>query len=95
MMTWDDYVHLAFTEIRLAGAGSPQVARRLTEVLEDLLVVAPPARRRPIADELALLRSAIEEGYREPADARFALAPDRQGVGMGPAHAVGEPWGGA
>ena len=29
VMTWDAYVHLAFDEIRQAGAGSPQVARRL------------------------------------------------------------------
>ena len=28
-MDWDAYVHLAFDEIRLVGAGSPQVSRRL------------------------------------------------------------------
>jgi hypothetical protein len=28
-MSWEAYVHLAFDEIRLAGAGSPQVTRRL------------------------------------------------------------------
>ena len=33
-MTWDDYVHLAFDEVRLAGAGSPQVSRRLHAALE-------------------------------------------------------------
>ena len=36
-MDWDAYVHLAFDEIRLAGAGSPQVSRRLQAALEDLL----------------------------------------------------------
>jgi uncharacterized membrane protein len=35
-MAWEDYVHLAFDEIRMAGAGSPQVARRLRAALEDL-----------------------------------------------------------
>ena len=30
-MTWEDYVHLAFDEIRMAGAGSPQVSRRLVQ----------------------------------------------------------------
>ena len=30
VMDWDAYVHLAFDEIRLAGAQSPQVSRRLT-----------------------------------------------------------------
>ena len=33
-MSWEAYVHLAFDEIRLAGAGSPQVTRRLKAALE-------------------------------------------------------------
>ena len=41
-MDWDAYVHLAFDEIRLAGAGSPQVTRRLSEALTDLETVARP-----------------------------------------------------
>ena len=44
-MSWDGYVRLAFDELRLAGAGSPQVARRLRAALEDILTVAPPERR--------------------------------------------------
>ena len=32
-MSWEAYVHLAFDEIRLAGAGSPQVTRRLKAAL--------------------------------------------------------------
>jgi Predicted membrane protein (DUF2254) len=41
-MTWEDYVHLAFDEIRLAGAESPQVTRRLSAALQDLQTIAPP-----------------------------------------------------
>ena len=44
VMDWDAYVHLAFDEIRLAGAGSPQVTRRLVSALEDLRAVALPDR---------------------------------------------------
>ncbi len=33
---WDDYVHLAIDEIRLAGSGQIQVTRRLYAILEDL-----------------------------------------------------------
>ena len=40
-MSWEAYVHLAFDEIRLAGAGSPQVTRRLKAALTDLKSVAP------------------------------------------------------
>ena len=48
-MTWEDYVHLAFDEIRMAGAGSPQIARRLRAALEDLLTVAPLERKCALA----------------------------------------------
>jgi hypothetical protein len=44
------YVRLAFDEIRLAGAASPQVTSRLSAALRDLKSVAPPdrqARRAP------------------------------------------------
>ena len=44
-MSWAAYVQLAFDEIRLAGAASPQVARRLREALEDLRSIAPMERR--------------------------------------------------
>ena len=43
-MTWENYVHLAFDEIRMAGAGSPQVSRRLVAALMDLRRVALPER---------------------------------------------------
>src|SRR6201991_2570192 len=36
VMSWEGYVRLAFDELRLVGAGSPQVARRLHAALEDL-----------------------------------------------------------
>ena len=44
VMDWDAFVNLAFDEIRMAGAQSPQVTRRLTEALDDLETVAPPER---------------------------------------------------
>jgi uncharacterized membrane protein len=83
VMTWDDYVRLAFEEIRLAGAGSPQVARRLREVLDDLLDVAPPDRRPVLRTELELLDAAVRDRYRDPRDVELASVADRQGLGMG------------
>jgi hypothetical protein len=49
---------LAFEEIRQAGAGSPQVSRRLKAALEDLRTVAPPNRRGVLDRELDLLEQA-------------------------------------
>lgn len=40
---WEDFVRLAFEEIRLAGAAQPQIARSLRTALEDLKTVAPRA----------------------------------------------------
>src|SRR6185503_9058751 len=55
VMNWDAYVHLAYDEIRQAGAGTPQVARRLRASLEDLIQYAPAYRRPVLHDQLRLL----------------------------------------
>jgi uncharacterized membrane protein len=80
---WEAYVRLAFEEIRLAAAGSPQVARRLRDVLEDLRATAPPERRWPVEEQLAQLRIAVEDRALDDRDAAFSLEPDRQGIGSG------------
>jgi uncharacterized membrane protein len=82
---WGDYVQLAFHEIRLAGAGSPQVTRRLEEALRDLLAVAPTDRRAVLQEQLDLLRGTVEDRRAGAHDTAIALKPDRQGLGVGPA----------
>jgi uncharacterized membrane protein len=76
-LTWEGYVRLAFDELRVAGAASPQVPRRLRAALEDLLTVAPDDRRPPLLEQLALLDEA------NPADPARGADPraDRQGIG--------------
>jgi len=80
-MTWEAYVHLAFDEIRQAGAGSPQVARRLRASLQDLCDYAPPRRRAVLRDQLHRLDLAVTAQAPEH-DVAFYLAPDRQGIGV-------------
>jgi uncharacterized membrane protein len=80
-MTWEDYVHLAFDEIRIAGAGSPQVTRRLSAALEDLLIVAPQERKSCLQDQLDLLNSGTQEAIGQRRDAANALQRDRSGIG--------------
>jgi uncharacterized membrane protein len=84
VMSWEDYVRLAFVEIRMAGAASPQVARRLKEVLDDLVACAPQGRRPPLERQRSLLEAAVREQYGDPADVELASTADRQGVGIGP-----------
>jgi uncharacterized membrane protein len=81
-MDWAAYVHLAFDEIRLAGAGSPQVPRRLRAALEDLLTVAPPDRRAAVRAQLDLLDASTVDAQGDPRDVAAARIPDRQGLGM-------------
>jgi uncharacterized membrane protein len=78
---WDDYVWLAFTELRVAGAGSPQVPRRLRAALEDLLEVAPPDRRAPLERQLKLLEAQVERTYDEDEQIERANTADHQGIG--------------
>ena len=80
-MDWEAYVHLAFDEIRLAGAGSPQVARRLRSALEDLMSVAPADRTAALQDQLDWLAQLTRDTMSNEADADLALKPDRKGLG--------------
>jgi uncharacterized membrane protein len=81
MMSWEDYVHLAFDEIRLAGAGSPPVTRRLKAALTDLRSIAPPERVGIIDLQLDLLTAAAEASLDDKRDVALALQEDREGIG--------------
>ncbi len=88
-MNWEAYVNLAFDEIRMAGAGSPQVARRLNAALTDLKWFAPPDRV-PILDlQSDLLATATKSLMQDERDARMAFEEDPQGIG--PAAGTVEP----
>jgi uncharacterized membrane protein len=89
VMDWDAYVHLAFDELCLAGARSPQVTRRLTAALADLATVVPPSRRRAVDEQMAQLEEATDRAADGPDDARRALAPDPQGIGVAAARSRG------
>ncbi|MET0901903.1 MAG: DUF2254 domain-containing protein [Acidimicrobiales bacterium] len=80
-MAWDDYVHLAFDEIRMAGSASPQVSRRLLAALDDLLEVAPEERRPPLEEQRELLSEAINSLDRDRRDRARAVSPDALGLG--------------
>lgn len=82
VMEWGDFVHLAFDEIRLAGTESPQVTRRLSAALEDLLTVAPADRRPPLKEQLDLLRDAVSSLPRHQRDREMGLVADGQGMGV-------------
>lgn len=80
-MTWEAYVHLAFDEIRLAGAGSPQITRRLRNALTDLKSIAPPDRVPVLEHRLELLAAGTKRALEDERDVELALGDDREGIG--------------
>ena len=79
--TWEDYLRLGVTEIRLYGGKNPQICRRMGALLDNLLEVAPPYRRDLIIEEQARLRRNIEQNFPDPLDLAVASVPDTQGLG--------------
>jgi uncharacterized membrane protein len=80
---WDDYLHLAVTEMRHFGASSIQVTRRLRAMLDQLLQVLPPHRHPTLQQELRLLQNTVERAFETPEDRTLANTGDYQGLGGG------------
>lgn len=78
---WEDYVHLACAEIRIYGARSMQIMRRMRSMLENLMKTLPPHRHAELLQQLALLDRTIEASYAFPEDRTLARIADPQGLG--------------
>jgi len=78
---WEDFVKLGMSEIRLFGAGSIQVVRRLRAMIETLLAVLPEKRHPAIREQLQLLDRTVERSFADPADRVYAGIGDHQGMG--------------
>jgi uncharacterized membrane protein len=78
---WEDFVHLAITEIRQFGGTSIQIARRMRAMLENLIQTVPEERATPLRKELGLLQRSAKRFFTEPEDLALADESDSQGVG--------------
>jgi uncharacterized membrane protein len=78
---WEDYVSLALSEIRLYGASSFQVARRMRAMLLNLLQMLPESRHPALQRELDSLQRAVQRAYPDREDQRLAETSDSQGLG--------------
>ena len=79
--SWEEYLALGVTEIRVYGANSIQVVRRLRAMLDGLLETVPPEHRAAVEDELARLDATVERAFSTSVDGDRAGLPDRQGIG--------------
>jgi hypothetical protein len=78
---WEDFVNLAFSEIRFYGAENIQIARRLRAMIVNLKDSLPAQRHPALSQELDLLDRMIEKVYILPEDLKLARIPDPQGLG--------------
>ena len=78
---WEDFVHLAFTEIRQCGAHNIQVARRLRAMIENLVETLPEHRHAALLQQLTLLDREVERRFTYPEERALALVADSQGLG--------------
>ena len=80
--TWEDFLSLAFDEIRFYGATSLQVMRRLRTALYDLERIAPPARQKALRHYIDRLDFTVKHSISDTEDQTTALQQDRQGLGL-------------
>ena len=78
---WEDFVTLAFTEIREYGATSLQVMRRLRALLEELDQAVRPEHRAAVEEEARRLRATTVGGWQDSVDLDRASVADPQGIG--------------
>ena len=80
---WEDFVHLAVTEIRQYGRDSIQIMRRLRAMLENLIETLPEKRAPLLRLEMSLLQASARRIFLDLYDQELAETGDLQGMGGG------------
>jgi uncharacterized membrane protein len=78
---WDDFVNLAFSEIRACGANNLQIVRRLRAMIENLKETLPNHRQDELQRQLSLLDREAKRIFRYPEELALATVADSQGLG--------------
>jgi uncharacterized membrane protein len=78
---WDDFVHLAFSEIRACGSHNLQIVRRLRAMIENLVQTLPARRHAMLLQKLCLLDRDTERNFSHPEELALARIADAQGLG--------------
>lgn len=79
---WEDFLCLAFDEIRFYGANSVQVMRRMQALLSEMISVLPEERLSAVRFWQARLQSTIDRSFDDAQDKLDASTEDRQGLGI-------------
>lgn len=79
---WDDFLILAFDEIRHCGSTSVQVMRRIRALAADLIRALPPERHAALHHQLQRLDTTIASSFQDVVEQQEASVEDRQGLGI-------------
>jgi uncharacterized membrane protein len=79
--SWEDFLRVAFDEIRFYGASSIQVMRRMKALVSELTDVLPEERRAALRHWQERLQSTVARTFSDQQDKMEASAADRQGLG--------------
>jgi uncharacterized membrane protein len=80
--TWEDFLRLAFDEIRYCGARSVQVMRRMKALVSDLSSRLPEDRRPALRHWEQRLQATIARSFQDMEEKQEASVEDRQGLGV-------------
>jgi uncharacterized membrane protein len=80
--SWEDFLVLAFDEIRYCGANSIQVMRRMRALLQSLIEHVPAERQPALRRYLERVDNGIRRAFDDSDDRKDALEEDRQGLGL-------------
>jgi uncharacterized membrane protein len=80
--SWEDFLRVAFDEIRTYGATSVQVMRRMRALVSELISILPEERHAALKYWQERLQSSINRSFSDVQDKLDASAEDRQGLGI-------------
>ena len=86
--TWEDFLLLAFDEIRSYGSSSVQVMRRMKALVSDLMASVPEERRAALSHWQQRLQTTIKRSFEDAEEKMEAAVEDRQGLGIPRRHSA-------
>jgi uncharacterized membrane protein len=80
--SWEDFLRLAFDEIRFYGATSVQVMRRMKALVSEMISVLPEERHLALSYWQERLKATVDRSFGDAQDKLDASTEDRQGFGI-------------